>query len=138
MDGKFTWDQLALIFGGAILISNFVKLVLLPIFKPIIDKFLKIEDNSAKIKGLPELIATQQRQIDEINERLARGNDRFQLIEKDLKTVQKELKSNNALLESMDVKLEILVSAQLGIHQNHDLEMLRENYINKKKEQLKG
>ena len=105
---------------------------------PFILKWLKIDDNATKLKGLPELIATQQRQIDDINNRLTDGNKRFSLIEKDLKIVQEELENNHTLFKSMDIKLDILVSAQLGIHQPHDLEMLKENYIQKKKEQLKG
>lgn len=130
-----TVGELFLVMGGCVAVYMFVK----SLVAPLVRKWFKIEDDSNRIKGLPGLIATQQRQIDEINQRLKRGNTRFDTIEKDVSDIKTELASNNTLLKSMDMKLEILVSAQMGTHQPmEDIELLDKAYRDKRLEQLKG
>lgn len=106
---SITVGELFAIMSGCVAIFLFLKYLIVPL----VGKWLKVENNSKKLKELPEIIATQQRQIDDMNSRLERGNLKFETLERDVLEIKTELASNNILLETMNTKLDLLVEDRI-------------------------
>lgn len=97
------------------------------------EKIEALDNADAKIL---ELVTKQQEQIKEVNERLEKGNVKFESFERELQKMNTDILNYDQLMKNVNDRLDFLVEIALGVQSDEKITIMKSVYNEKQKKRL--